>query len=89
MGWKDWFQPPPPQPKPGPRSITEDDVDGWFEAARQREEKPPYKKDRDTLRAYLEHRNRARWRRLEKDVAWAGQEIQKLGMNPEDVRWLL
>jgi len=60
-----------------------------MEAAREREVKAPYKKDRDTLRAYLAKRNPHRWKRLQKDVAWASKELQRLGMNPEDVRWFL
>ncbi len=74
-------------PKPERRPLHEGDVDGWLAAAAERE--PPRKRDRDTLRNYLMAKNPRRWRALQRHLRWAEDEMLTLGINPEDVRWLL
>jgi hypothetical protein len=70
-----------------PRFIGDDVIDGWLKAASQR--KPPAKRDRATLRNYLHARSPWRWRRLQRDLRWAERQLLRLGMNPEDARWIL
>jgi hypothetical protein len=72
-----------------PRSPQGTEINSWFEAANRRESTPPRRTDIDQLQAYLKAKNPVRWRRLQRDFKWAGSTIQKLGMNPEDARWLL
>jgi len=71
----------------GQRQISQDDLDGWLDAASKRN--PPRKRDRNTLRDYLKARNPYKWRMLQKYLRWAEKELLKLGMNPEDTRWII
>lgn len=67
-----------------PRRINEDDIASWFKAT----EKPPKEYTIERLREHMRMKNPVRWRRLRKDFAWMMREMKKLGMNPEDARWL-
>ena len=67
--------------------LSQDDLDGWLDAASRRE--PPRKADRNTLRNYLQAKNAYKWRRLQRLLRWAEAEMLKLGLNPEDTRWIL
>lgn len=42
-----------------------------------------------TLRNYLASKNPRKYRKLVELMRWAEGELQPLGMNPEDVRWIL
>lgn len=70
-----------------PRHLTADDIDGWMKAASQRN--PPRKMDRRTLQDYLKAKNLRRWNRLQRELRWAEKELGKLGLNPEDARWMI
>lgn len=85
---------PPGMPHTGPganqgtpRHLTPEDLDGWLDAASKR--KPPRKLDRQSLRNYLQARNPRRWGRLQRELRWAERELGKLGLNPEDTRWMV
>lgn len=67
-----------------PRNLNEDDVSGWMKAA----EKPIGPVTQDDLRRHMRRVNFVRWRRLQKDFRWMMREMKKLGLNPEDARWL-
>jgi len=69
------------------RHLSQDDVEGWLDAASKRN--PPRPRDRRSLREYLEARNHRRWRILQRQLRWAEKELLKLGMNPEDTRWII
>jgi len=69
------------------RFLTDKDTDGWVEAAHHRE--PPRKKDRKTLQAYLQRKNAYKWHMLQKYLRWAEKELGKVGMNPEEARWII
>jgi hypothetical protein len=71
----------------GQRLLSQDDLDGWLDAASKRN--PPAARDRNTLRNYLKAKNRRRWRILQRHLRWAEREMLKLGLNPEDTRWIL
>lgn len=78
----------PPVRGGGPqRHISQNDKDGWLDAASKRT--PPRQVDRTSLRNYLHARNPWRWRQLQKHLRWAEDEMLKLGLNPEDTRWIL
>jgi hypothetical protein len=51
----------------------------------------PYYADatRKKLAEHIEKQNRRRWRRLQNDYKWLQSEMLKLGLNPEDARFLL
>jgi hypothetical protein len=66
------------------RPLTEDDVSGWMAAADERPA-PLAPKIADVIRK----RNRFRWRRFIKDYRWVQKEMEKMGLSPEDARWLL
>lgn len=69
------------------RRLHEGDVDGFLAAAEQRD--PPRRRDKDTLRNYLMAKSPWRWRALQRHLRWVEREMKRLGVNPEDARWLL
>lgn len=71
-----------------PTVPTDQDRAGWFAAA---DEKPsrPVIASAQQLRGYLVHKNPIRMRRLRSDFKWMQKELEKMGRNPEDARWLL
>ena len=78
----------PPTRGGGPqRHISEDDKAGWLDAASKRT--PPRRVDRDSLRQYLNAKSPWRWRQLQRNLRWAEKELGKLGLLPEDARWIL
>lgn len=83
---------PPGMPYTGPnqgapRHLTQDDIDGWMDAASKRN--PPRKLDRRSLQEYLKAKNLRKWNRLQRSLRWAEKELGKLGLNPEDARWMV
>lgn len=44
---------------------------------------------RKHLQDLMARRNKWRWRRLNRDYKWLEKEMKKLGLNPEDARFLL
>lgn len=58
--------------------------ESWFHRAI--EPKPPIPKN---MRLYFQQRNPRRWARLQRDLAYFERIAPKVGMIPEDVRWLL
>lgn len=50
--------------------------------------KPPRPTTLDSLRGHMRSKNPVRWHRLRRDFAWMQREMRKLGLNPEDARWL-
>ena len=41
------------------------------------------------LRNHLQAMSPRRWRRLQKEYGWVRDEMKKMGLNPEDARFLL
>lgn len=74
-------------PRPTPHIPTQDELDGWMQAAEQRE--PPRFTEITQFRTYLHAKSPRRWRRIQKDYDWMQAQLIKLGVNPEDVRWIL
>lgn len=74
-----------PQGKPRPRPLTHRDVDGWFEAAAH--SKPP--RSSEQIKMLLVKRNAYRWRLMMKQYKFFSKQMVKMGLNPEDLRWLL
>jgi hypothetical protein len=70
-----------------PRQLTDQDVHNWTAASRNM--KPPRAYDVLSLRAYMSAKNRRRWERLQKDFRWVQRQMDRLGANPEDARWIL
>jgi hypothetical protein len=71
------------------RPLNEADVAAWVDVAEERENKPPAQIDRDQWLAYLRAKNPVRVHRMKKDLQWAQRMLLKIGVDPEEVRWLL
>lgn len=85
MGWKDRVK-YKGQPK---RQPTQEDLLGWIDITEAREGKPPPRVTTEQWAAYLKAKNPARWYRMRKDFKWAQRMLLKIGVDPEEVRWLL
>ena len=70
------------------RDLTDEDRLAWDEAQdqRMRKTKP---ETLDDIRALIRHRNPIRWRQVQKDYRWVQKEMKRLGLNPEDARYIL
>lgn len=70
------------------RPVTGDEVEGWLEAASQRD--APRMPDKLKLREWLFRRDARKYRQLQRLMRWAeGEYERQFGMLPEDVRWIL
>jgi hypothetical protein len=65
--------------------LTESDVDSFLKAADERT-KP---KSIEQVREILRRKNPVRMARLQSDSRWLRRQMKKMGLNPEDARWLL
>lgn len=59
------------------------DANGWPAS------EPSSDLDRDNLRAYFAGEHPRRWDRIRMDHLWMQRELERLGLNPEDARYLL
>jgi hypothetical protein len=71
------------RPVPGP--LTDTDRMGWYEAAAH--SKPP--RSAEQIKAELKRRNYWRWRTMRRDFKYFQKRMKKMGLNPDDLRWLL
>ena len=42
-----------------------------------------------TLRKRIYSLSPVRWKRMQRDFRWMQKQMKKMGLNPEDARWLL
>lgn len=69
------------------RPLTEDDLQSWQDAVTKR---PTGKaKTEEDVKALIRNRNPVRWWQLQRDFKWVQKEMKKMGLNPEDARFLL
>lgn len=70
------------------RDLTEDDRLAWYDAASEREKaiRPQTIAD---VQALVRNRNPIRWRQLQGHYRWLQKEMKRLGLNPEDARYML
>ena len=71
---------------PPPRHLTDADRGAFFDAAT---EQPPRPRTIEQARLAIRNRNPVRWRRLQKEYRWMTKQAVKLGISPEEARWLL
>lgn len=67
-----------------PRELTAEDRASFFEEGTR---KPP--RTTEQARQRIADSNPVRWARLQREFRWAQKRAKKMGINPEDVRWLL
>ena len=73
-----------------PRRLRLAEVVEIFDGADKREATPPPSPlDVVQRRDYLKAKNPMRWRRMTADFRWAQKQLLQIGIDPEDVRWLL
>lgn len=41
------------------------------------------------IRKAIFTQNPVRWKRLQREIAWMKKRMKKMGLNPEDFRWVL
>lgn len=72
-----------------PRNLTEDDRLGWDDAMDQRQKSPLQPRTVQDVQRLIRNRNPLRWHGIQKDFKWVQKEMKKLGLNPEDARYIL
>lgn len=67
-----------------PRPLTDDDYQTWYDAADQQTP------DRtlDWAAASIRRYNIWKWNQMMRDYRWLQKRMKKLGLNPEDARYL-
>lgn len=70
---------------PGPWALSTDDIESFHDAADHR--KGPLTQDQ--IISVLKLRNWVRWHRLQSDFKWLQKQYKKMGLNPDDARYLL
>lgn len=70
------------------RNLTDDDRNAWADAQDSREKaiKPRTIQDVQVL---IRNRNPIRWAQLQRDFRWMQKEMKRMGLNPEDARYIL
>ena len=84
MWW--WSERPKNYKGQPPRTLTDEDKAGWFAAAMEQPRSP---RTMESLREDVRRRNPVRWRRLQRDIRWVRKEMKRLGLNPDEWRWIL
>lgn len=82
----DWTDPKKPNQ---PRDLTEADRIGWDVAMDQRAASKMRPQTREDIIRLIRNRNPLRWHGFVKDYKWVQKEMKKLGLNPDDARYLL
>lgn len=77
-----------PRSKSERRDLTEDDRLAWYDAGSEREKaiRPQTIAD---VQALVRNRNPVRWRQLQGHYKWLQKEMKRMGLNPEDARYML
>lgn len=70
-----------------PRDLTDQDRLEWDIALDSQPRGKP--KTLEQARAILKARNRLRWWGMQRDYKWLQKEMLKMGLNPEDARFML
>ena len=70
------------------RDLTEEDRLGWYDAGTEREKAIRPKTIAD-VQALVRNRNPVRWRQLQGHYKWLQKELTRMGLNPEDARYML
>jgi len=78
-----------PRERAVPRDLTEDDRLGWYDAGTERSKKAPRPSTIEDVQKLIKNRNPVRWYSLQSDFKWVQKEMRKLGLNPEDARYIL
>lgn len=78
-----WGEKPPVRP----RDLTDDDRLQWDTALNQQTR--GQQRTHAQVREMLKQRNRLRWWGMQRDFKWLQREMERMGLNPEDARYLL
>lgn len=72
-----------------PRNLTEQDRLEWEQAQDERMIQPLKPRTRDEVRNAIKYRNPVRWWQIQRDFSYLRREMKRLGLNPEDARWII
>ena len=68
-----------------PRKPSEADYTSWDQAAEHR----PRPRSTEASRRAIMLDNPVRWNRLQREFKWVQKRMVKMGLNPEEARWIL
>lgn len=69
-----------------PRPLQDEDFDDWTLAG---EASMPSMRTRADVQRRLRQINPVKWRQINGDINWMKKHMKKLGLNPEDYRYIL
>lgn len=81
---------PEPYRTSQPRPLTVEDRTGWADEQDKRGHRVSRTpQNLGEVRKLIKHRNPLRWMQLQRDFKWVQKEMKRLGLNPEDARYIL
>lgn len=69
-----------------PRDLTDEDFVDWDISIQNR--KPTLQNKEHAIQA-IRRMNPYKWAEYKRNYKWVQKQMKKLGLNPEDIRWLL
>lgn len=69
------------------KRVEHTDLGRWFQAAIATPPAPP--SGVEAIRSAVRQKNPVRWARLQREFRWMQRRMKKMGLNPEDARWIL
>ena len=79
----------PTAPDTQMRRPTEAEWSGWDTALDARVTRASGPSSFDDVRQLIRYRNPVRWHNLQKDFKWVQKQMVRMGLNPEDARYIL
>ena len=83
MAFSDWLS---RLEKSTVRKLTDEDIDGFYAAA---EKRPMKERTIVNIQEEIKLKNPVRWNRMQRDLKWLKKQMRKMGLNPEEARWVL
>lgn len=85
--WREAGEQTRQRPPAQPRDLTAEDYASWDAALDARASMAP--RTIEQTRAIIRAKNPIRWMQLQRDLRWVAKEMKKMGLNPDEARYLL
>lgn len=72
-----------------PRQLRDADLVGWNESLSERARRQPKPETWEEVRRAIQMSNPVRWGHLQSELRWLKKKMKKMGLNPDDARYLL
>lgn len=74
---------------PKPHTLRDADLIGWDVSLSERARRQPKPETWAEVRRAISHENPVRWAQMQSEFRWLKRKMKKMGLNPEDARYVL